>query len=55
LGRRPRRLGLLVALSVTAIVLTGSPGVAAFMFVALIWVIVGIINVVNTVHKRSHQ
>jgi hypothetical protein len=37
---------------VTAIVLTGSPGVAAFMFVALIWVIVGIINVANAMRKH---
>jgi Flp pilus assembly protein TadB len=36
---------MLVALPVTAIVLRGSPGVAAIMLMALIWIIVGIINV----------
>jgi Flp pilus assembly protein TadB len=36
---------MLVALPVTAIVLRGSPGVAAIMLMAMIWVIVGIINV----------
>jgi Flp pilus assembly protein TadB len=36
---------MLVALPVTAIVLKGSPGVAAVMLMAMIWVIVGIINV----------
>ena len=50
-GRPPGRqsfvlaLGsMLVALAVTAIVLRGSPGVAAIMLMALIWVIVGIIR-----------
>jgi hypothetical protein len=43
---------MLVALSVTAVVLKGSPGVAALMLMALIWVIVGIINVVYAVRKN---
>jgi hypothetical protein len=46
---------MLVALSVTAVVLKGSPGVAALMLMALIWVIVGIINVVYAVHKSPQQ
>jgi Flp pilus assembly protein TadB len=43
---------MLVALLVTAIVLKGSPGVAAIMLMALIWVIVGIINVAYA--RRKH-
>ena len=43
---------MLVALSVTAIVLKGSPGVASVLLMALIWVIVGIINV--SYAKRRH-
>jgi hypothetical protein len=46
---------MLVALSVTAIVLKGSPGVAAIMLMALIWVIVGIINVVYALRKHPQQ
>ena len=46
---------MLVALSVTAIVLKGSPGVAAIILMALIWVIVGIINVAYVMHKYPHQ
>jgi hypothetical protein len=42
---------ILVALLVTAIVLKGSPGVAAIMLMALIWVIVGIINVAHAMRK----
>jgi hypothetical protein len=42
---------MLVALPVTAIVLRGSPGVAAIMLMALIWVIVGIINVAYVMRK----
>jgi hypothetical protein len=42
---------MLVALSVTAIVLKGSPGVAAIMLMALIWVIFGIINVAYALRK----
>ena len=43
---------MLVALPVTAIVLKGSPGVAALMLMALIWVIVGVINVVHATRKQ---
>jgi Flp pilus assembly protein TadB len=46
---------MLVALLVTAIVLRGSPGVAAIMLMALIWVIVGIINVVHATRKHPDQ
>jgi hypothetical protein len=41
-----------VALPVTAIVLKGSPGVGAVMLMALIWVIVGIINVAYAMRKQ---
>ena len=44
-----------VALSVTAIVLKGSPGVAAIMLMALIWVIIGVINVAHAVRKHPQQ
>ncbi len=43
---------MLVALPVTAIVLKGSPGVAAIMLIALIWVIIGIINVAYAMGKH---
>jgi uncharacterized membrane protein HdeD (DUF308 family) len=46
---------MLVALSVTAIVLKGSPGVAAIMLMALIWVIVGVINVTYAMRKHPQQ
>jgi hypothetical protein len=46
---------MLVALSVTAVVLKGSPGVAAIMLAAMIWAIVGIINVVYALRKHPHQ
>jgi hypothetical protein len=46
---------MLVALSVTAIVLKGSPGVAAVMLMALIWVIVGTINVAYVMHKHTQR
>ena len=46
---------MLVALSVTAIVLKGSPGVAAVMLMALIWVIVGTINVAHAMRKHPQQ
>ena len=46
---------MLVALSVTAIVLKGSPGGASIMLMALIWVIVGIVNVVYAVRKYPQQ
>ena len=57
-GRQSMLLALgsmLVALSVTAIVLKGSPGVAAIMLMAVIWVIVGIINVTYAVRKLPHS
>jgi len=57
-GRQSIMLALgsmLVALSVTAIVLKGSPGVAALMLMALVWVIVGIINVAYATRKPSEQ
>jgi Flp pilus assembly protein TadB len=44
---------MLVALPITAIVLKGSPGVAALMLAALIWVIVGVINVVYATRKQQ--
>jgi Flp pilus assembly protein TadB len=44
-----------VALLVTAIVLTASPGIAAIMLMAFIWVIVGAINVAHTMRKRPPQ
>jgi hypothetical protein len=46
---------MLVALPVTAIVLKGSPGVAAIMLMALIWVIVGIINVAYAMRKSPQR
>ena len=46
---------MLVALSVTAIVLRGAPGVAAIMLMALIWVIVGIINVAYAMRRHPHH
>jgi len=57
-GRQSTILALgsmLVALSVTAIVLKGSPGVAAIMLMALIWVIIGIINVAYAMRKHPQQ
>jgi len=53
-GRQSIALALgsvLVALLVTAIVLKGAPGGAAIMLMALIWVIVGIINVAYAARK----
>ena len=46
---------MLITLPVTAIVLRGSPGIAALMLMALIWVIVGIINVAYAVRKNPPQ
>jgi hypothetical protein len=43
---------MLVALPVTAVVLRGSPDGAAFTLMALIWVIVGVINVVYALRKH---
>ncbi|MGA2829228.1 MAG: hypothetical protein ABSF03_24310 [Streptosporangiaceae bacterium] len=57
-GRQSIMLALgsmLVTLSVTAIVLKGSPGLAAIMLMALIWVIVGIINVAHAMRKHPQQ
>ncbi|MGO9781274.1 MAG: hypothetical protein ACLPKE_10360 [Streptosporangiaceae bacterium] len=57
-GRQSIMLALgsmLVALPVTAIVLKGSPGGAAIMLMALIWVIVGIINVAHAMRKHPQQ
>jgi hypothetical protein len=44
---------MLVALPVTAIVLKGSPGGAAIMLMAVIWVVVGIINVAYIMRKQA--
>ena len=46
---------MLVALSVTAIVLKGSPGFAAILLMALIWVVVGVINITHATHKPPPQ
>jgi len=57
-GRQAIMLALgsmVVAASVTAIVLKGSPGVAAIMLMALIWVIVGIVNVAYAMRKHPQQ
>jgi hypothetical protein len=57
-GRQSLMLALgsmLVALPVTAIVLKGSPGVAAIMLMGLIWVIVGIINVAYAMRKHPRH
>jgi hypothetical protein len=45
----------LSALVITAIVLKGSPGGASIMLMALIWVIVGVINVAHALHKHPEQ
>jgi uncharacterized membrane protein HdeD (DUF308 family) len=44
---------VVAALPVTAIVLKGSPGLAAITLVALIWLIIGIVNVAYAL--RKHQ
>ena len=57
-GRQSMMLALgsmLVALLVTAIVLKGSPGGAAIMLMALIWVIVGTINVAYAMRKHPPE
>jgi VIT1/CCC1 family predicted Fe2+/Mn2+ transporter len=57
-GRQSIMLALgsmVVALPVTAIVLRGAPGVAALMLTALIWFIVGVINVAYAVRKHPQQ
>ena len=57
-GRQSIMLALgsmLVALLVTAIVLKGSPGVAAIMLMGMIWIIVGIINVAYAMVKHPQK
>ena len=57
-GRQALGLALgsmLITLPVTAIVLKGSPGFAAITLMALIWVIVGIINVAYAIRKHPQQ
>jgi hypothetical protein len=57
-GRQSLALALgsaVVALLVTAIVLKGSPGIASIMLMAVIWVIVGIINVAYALRKFPQQ
>ena len=46
---------VLVAVPVTAIVLRGSPGVAALMLMAFIWVIIGVINVAYAMRRHPQQ
>jgi Flp pilus assembly protein TadB len=46
---------MLVALTVTGIVLGHSPGFAAITLMALIWVIVGAVNVAYAVRKHPQQ
>jgi hypothetical protein len=46
---------MLVALVMTAIVLKGSPGFAAILLMALIWLIIGTINVAHTMRKPPPQ
>jgi hypothetical protein len=55
-GRQTIMLGIgsmLVALLVTAIVLKGAPGFAAILLMALVWVIIGIINVAYAMRRHS--
>jgi hypothetical protein len=57
-GRQSLTLALgsiLVALLITAIVVNGSPGGATIMLMALIWVIVGIINVAHAMRRHPPQ
>jgi hypothetical protein len=44
-----------VALPVTAIVLRGSPGIVGLMLMALIWVIIGVINVAYAMRQHPQQ
>jgi len=46
---------MLAAVLVTAIVLKGSPGVAALMLAAVIWFIIGGVNVAYAVRKHPRQ
>jgi hypothetical protein len=57
-GRQSLALALgsmLVGLPVTAIVLRGSPGIAGIMLMALIWVIIGVVNVAYALRKPPQQ
>jgi hypothetical protein len=57
-GRQSLALALgsmLVALAVTAIVVKGSPDGAALTLMALIWIIIGIVNVAYAVRKHPPQ
>ena len=57
-GRQSIMLALgsiLVALLVTAIVVKGSPGGATIMLMALVWVIVGTINVAHAMRRHPQQ
>jgi hypothetical protein len=57
-GRQSLALALgsmLVAVPVTAIVLKGSPGGAAIMLMALVWVVIGIINVAYAMRRPPEQ
>jgi hypothetical protein len=56
-SRHAMLLGLgsmVVTLLLTMIALKGSPGVVAFMLAALVWVIVGVINVAYAYVLRKH-
>ena len=46
---------VLIALPVTAIVLKGSPGGAAIMLMAVVWVIIGVINVAYAMRKPPQE
>jgi hypothetical protein len=46
---------LLVALTVTGIVVTSAPGLATIMLMAFIWLIVGAINIVPVLRKSPQQ
>ena len=57
-GRQTIMLGLgsmLVASVVTAIVVKGSPGIAAIGLMALIWVVAGVINVAYAMRKHLQE
>jgi hypothetical protein len=57
-GRQSIMLALgsmLVAIPVTAIVLKGSPGLAALMLAAMIWVVIGIVNVAYAFRRHPQR
>jgi hypothetical protein len=57
-GRQSIMLALgsmLVAIPVTAIVLKGSPGLASLMLAAMIWVIIGVVNVAFALRRHPQQ